>query len=203
MIKINSWLNLSSVPTNVIQQIIRDEFWSSERSKIINTNEGRDRCQNWSFPPDNAAHVQVRFCQRNIDACPPITGRLMLGTFADFPLRIFAIWYLSYLSSGRRIKEWNKFEKIYSNKISGDNAQEKWGKVTSLAYRTLGRPRLVGFFVPVLALFESQRGSKIHSNKISWNLLRRGNWLQQVPSNWYFTEYSGYEINNWSKDPFV
>ena len=107
----------------------------------------------------------------------------MLGTFADFPLRIFAIWYLSYLSSGRRIKEWNKFEKIYSNKISGDNAQEEWGKVTSLAYRTLGRPRLVGFFVPVLALFESQRGSKIYSNKISWNLLKRGNWLQQVLSN--------------------
>ena len=104
----------------------------------------------------------------------------MLATFADFPLRIFAIWYLSYLSSGRRIKEWNKFEKIYSNKISGDNAQEEWGNVTSLAYRTLGRPRLVGFFVPVLALFESQRGSKIHSNEISWDLFSQANWLLQV-----------------------
>ena len=103
----------------------------------------------------------------------------MLGTFADFPLRIFAIWYLSYLSSGRRIKEWNKFEKIYSNKISGDNAQEEWGNVTSLAYRTLGRPRLVGFFVPVLALFESQRGSKIHSNEISWGLFSQTNWQRQ------------------------
>ena len=40
----------------------------------------------------------------------------------------------------------NKFREFTQTKFPADNAQEKWGNVISLAYRTPVRPRLVGFF---------------------------------------------------------
>ena len=53
-----------------------------------------------------------------------------------------------------------QIQKIYSNKISADNAQEEWGNVTSLAYRTLVRPRLVGFLSQSWYCLNPRKGAK-------------------------------------------
>ena len=60
--------------------------------------------------------------------------------------------------------ESQKGSEIHSKEISW-NLFSQANRVTSLAYRTPVRPRLVGFFVSVLVLFESQKGAKFIQRK--------------------------------------
>ena len=103
-------------------------FEAPRGAKIINTKEGRDRCQNWLFPPDTTAYVQFKFCQRNIDACPPIT--FMTSPILTLVSMCLLMSWSNYLFELQ--KETNSKTKlirgVHSNKISCRQCTREMGE---------------------------------------------------------------------------
>ena len=72
MAKFNLVLPVCFSVFNVSIRILETNFEAPRGAKIANTKKGRDRCQDWLFPPDNTGYIQIKIRQRNIDAYPPI-----------------------------------------------------------------------------------------------------------------------------------
>ena len=164
----------------------------------------------------STTYVQYKFCQRNIDACPPITfmtspiltlvsmcllmswlnylfglqketnsktklirgvysnkiswrqctkemgeGRIVNLAIAETYIKLnthFATVVSFELHKETKSKR-NKFREFTQTKFPADNAQEKWGNVTSLAYRTGGQG-LLAFLSQSWYCLDPRKGAK-------------------------------------------
>ena len=130
----------------------------------------------------NTAYVQRKIRQRNIDACPPVVVPLIpkerCSSLPGACIKALAIFELQKETKSKT----KQIRGVYSNKISCRQDTKEMGGWRQHIEHPHGQGLLA--FCLSLGIVLIPRGSKIHSNEISWNL-----WLwsgrKEIPPLFY------------------